>query len=173
MTIDRALRIVRTSQINNSYPSQEYGPLNIQINGESFDRNKLAEKIIRVMPFDTSGVWTFIRKSGLVSKFFNWLTTVAGPVLGWLSKIVLEGAFTYLLAGVGNAFLSASRNVPQKHHFSNQNNIVEPLNKQNNFVGNSPSYAQRAPELNYTTPVNTVSPPSWLNNQTLKAKSNF
>lgn len=173
MTIDRALRLVRTTEIKNSYPSQEYGPLNIQINGESLDRKKIAEKIIQVMPFDTSGIWKFISNSGLVSKFFNWLTTVAGPIVGWLSKIVLEGAFTYLLAGVGNAFINASRNVPQRQNLDNQNNIVDPFNRQSNFSGNSSINNPRVTNYNHVSPVNNVAPPSWLNNESLKSKSIF
>ncbi len=179
MTIDKALRIVRNPQVSIEYPSQNYGKVN-NINFNS-DRNIIAEKVIQFMPFDTSGVWNFIKNSGLVSKFFNWLSTVVGPVFGWLSKIVCEGAFTYLLAGVGNAFLNASRNLPQKYQVPQQNYNMKYNNESNLVNHNKPIINSNGSGFVSNDPVNRynnlssnpASPPSWLGNPNLANKFNF
>lgn len=170
MSIDKALRIVRNPHVSNLYPSQKYGNIG-EINFNS-DRNNIAEKVMEYMPFDTSGIWNIIKYSGLVSKFFNWLKTVVGPVLGWLSRIVSEGAFTYLLAGVGNAFLSASRNLPQRNSLQQNHSArcSEPIKP---FVSsNGSGFVSKITEAQNIS-INPVSEPSWLHNTNIANKFKF
>jgi len=158
MTIDRALRTVDSKNLvnfsNRNFLSQEQ------------DRRSISQKILAYMCKDKSGIWEIIKSNGLINKFINWLNTVAGPVVGWISKIVCEGAFTYLLAGVGNAFLSVSkvRGVQNTNSFNSQN-YYNP-NQNNAFVNsNGSGYTPPASEFRSAIiPKNNVTQPSWLDN---------